>query len=670
VIEEQSMTKRQPLQTHWILFALGLSLLAAACGGGGQGELVALAAERDMSPEDAARAIKSFVPPGKLDEYFLFASGGHSGQVFVVGLPSMRLLKAIAVFTPEPWQGYGYGSDLSMNTIEGGSTGTETLKWGDTHHPALSETDGDYDGRWLYINDRANGRIAMVDLADFRTKQVLQVPNLQTSHGGVFATPDTKYVHISSMAPAPKGWNPKVGASVKVEDHLDHYGEIYRGYSTWLRIHPQTGRFVLEESFQIELPPYTQDLADAGKGPSYGWGFINSYNSEMATGGVNYGRPPLEAGASEKDFDFLHMIHWQKAEEVVAAGKAEVVNGMRVIPLETAVAEGILFLAPEPRSPHGVDVAPNGNYLTVSGKLDPHVTIYSMEKINQAIAKKDFEGTDAYGVPILRFDSVVAGQVEIGAGPLHTQYDAEGYGYTSLFLESAVAKWSLGPPYHEGDKAFKLVDKLSVHYNIGHLATAHGDTMKPHGKYLVALNKWSIDRFSNVGPLHPQNFQLVDLTGEKMNLLADSPIGVGEPHYAQIISTSVLKPLRVYDLGVDPATMTKSEYSIAGGAESRIERRPGVVEVWMSVVRSQYNPDVIPAKKGDRMIIHLTNVEQTPDATHGFAFPTKNINVSLDAGESTTVEFVVDTPGAFSFYCTEFCSALHLEMQGWVVVEG
>src|SRR5262245_23315235 len=340
----------------WTLLALALALLASAGCGGGQNELVALAAGRDMSPEDAARAIKSFVPPGKHDEYILFASGGHSGQVFAIGVPSMRLLKSIAVFTPEPWQGYGYGSDWSQGTIQNGSGGKETLKWGDTHHPALSETDGDYDGRWLYVNDRANGRIAMIDLADFRTKQILQVPNIQTSHGGVFATPDTKYVHISSMAPAPKNWNPKVGASVKVADHLDHYADIYRGYSTWLRIDPATGHFVLEESFQIELPPYTQDLADSGKGPSYGYGFINSYNSEMATGGVNFGRPPLEAGASQLDYDFLHIIDWKKAEEVVAKGSTTVSNGIRVIPLETAVAEGILYLAPEPRSPHGVDV--------------------------------------------------------------------------------------------------------------------------------------------------------------------------------------------------------------------------------------------------------------------------------------------------------------------------
>ncbi|NJR43235.1 MAG: hypothetical protein HC767_11835, partial [Akkermansiaceae bacterium] len=165
-----------------------------------------------------------------------------------------------------------------------------------------------------------------------------------------------------------------------------------------------------------------------------------------------------------------------------------------------------------PRSPHGVDVAPNGAYMTVSGKLDPHVTVYGFDKVLAAIEAEDFEGKDAYGVPILKFASVMAGQVEVGAGPLHTQYDDKGYGYTSLFLESAVAKWSLGEPYHSGDAAFKLVDKVSIHYNIGHIAAAHGDTVKPHGKWVVGMNKWAIDRFQEVGPLLPQNFQLVDIS--------------------------------------------------------------------------------------------------------------------------------------------------------------
>lgn len=671
---------------------LALAAAIGACGRRSittsQATLLELAQSRGLSPEDAARAIKTFVPPGGRDEYLLFASGGHSGQVHVIGVPSMRLLKTIAVFTPEPWQGYGYGADWSEGALAGshasgphdGANGDdrngngsgnakEPLRWGDSHHPALSETDGKYDGRWLYINDRAHGRIAMVDLADFRTKQVLQIPNIQTSHGGIFATPDTRYVHISSKVPALKGWNGGQGRPVSLDDHLNRYADIYRGYSTFVAVDPQSGRMDLARSFQIELPPYTQDLADAGKGASYGYAFINSYNAEMATGGIQQGRAPLEVGASQRDFDYLHIVNWQKAEQVVAAGKFIEVNGIRVIPLETAVAEGILYLAPEPRSPHGVDVAPKGDYITVSGKLDPHATVYGFDLIKKAIETRNFEGTDRYGIPILKFDAVVAGKVELGAGPLHTQYDNQGYAYTSLYLESAVAKWALGPPYHPAERAFKVVDKVSIHYNIGHLATAHGDTMEPQGKYLIAMNKWSVDRHTNVGPLHPQNFQLIDISGPKMELIADMPIGFGEPHYAQLVKADTIKASTVYPLGTSPASMEKSPNAIASETEARIVRRPGVVEVWMNVVRSHFTPDIVTARVGDTVIIHLTNTEQTPDATHGFAVPTKNVMVSLDPGESTTVQFVADTPGTFSFYCTEFCSALHLEMQGWLIVE-
>jgi nitrous-oxide reductase len=663
-------------------FLLGALVLTAAVAaalggcsrrgaGGGQGDLLQIAENRGLSPEDAARAIKTFVPPGGRDEYLLFASGGHSGQVHVLGVPSLRLLKTIAVFTPEPWQGYGYGADWSEEALNGGSNPNpgEDLRWGDSHHPALSETDGKYDGRWLYINDRAHGRIGMVDLSDFRAKQVLHVPNLQTSHGGIFATPDTRYVHISSKVPALKAWNASKGQRVTVDDHLNRYADIYRGYSTFVRIDQNTGRMNMKESFQIELPPYTQDLADAGKGSSYGYAFINSYNVEMATGGSAHGRPPIEVGASQLDFDFLHIINWKKAEEVVAAGKYTELNGIRVISLETAIAEGLLYLAPEPRSPHGVDVAPKGDYITVAGKLDPHATIYGFDRILEAIAAKNFEGKDRYGIPILKFDAVVAGTVDLGAGPLHTQYDHQGNAYTSLYLESAVAKWTLGEPYHPADQAFKLVDKVSIHYNIGHLATAQGDTMDPHGKYLIAMNKWSIDRHTNVGPLHPQNFQLIDISGEKMELIADMPIGFGEPHYAQLVKADIIKAHAVYEPGVSPASMQKSPNSIASEKDTRIVTRPGVVEVWMSVVRSHFTPDIIPAKVGDKVIVHLTNTEQTADATHGFAVPQRNVMVSLDPGETTTVTFVVDKPGSFSFYCTEFCSALHLEMQGWLIVE-
>jgi nitrous-oxide reductase len=608
-------------------------------------------------------ALQQFVPPGKHDEYVMIASGGHAGQVFVIGMPSMRLLKSVAVFAPEPWQGYGYGSDWSESALaDSNPEGTE-LSWGDAHHPAISETNGEYDGRYAYIQDRANGRVGFIDLRDFRTKQVIAIPNIQTSHGGMFVTPNSEYVHVSSKFPEP--W-----PSGSYAD-LSEYQEKFRGASTWLKIEPETGRLNMEESFQVELPPYTQDLADAGKNVSEGWGFIGSFNTEMATGGNSEGGESMEAGASKNNFDYLHAVNWKKAEELINAGRGEVQNGMRVLPLEVAAEEGVLYLIPEPKSPHGIDVDPSGRYLVVGGKLDPHVTIYDFEKVKQAVEASDFEGEDAFGVPILNFDSVMAGQVEVGAGPLHTQFDSKGHGYTSLFLESAVAKFTLGEDVvQDGETAFELVDKIPVHYNIGHLAITEGDTVSPDDKYLVALNKWSIDRHLTVGPLHPQNFQLIDLKGGggPMEMVADMPIGFGEPHYVQIIKADKLKALDIYPEGTDPITMERGENAIVAG-EERTERNGNVVEVWMSAQRSHFTPDIIRVREGDTVILHVTNIEQTKDATHGFAVADYNVQASLEPGEAGNFRFVADKPGVFNFYCTEFCSALHLEMAGWLLVE-
>ncbi|HEY8447742.1 MAG TPA: Sec-dependent nitrous-oxide reductase [Thermomicrobiales bacterium] len=615
-----------------------------------------IANERGLTPEDVRAALKTYVPSGRYDEYYIFASGGHSGQVLVLGVPSMRLLKVIGVFTPEPWQGHGF-SDESKRVLEGGNVNGKQITWADTHHPALSETNGEYDGQFLFITDKANARLAVIDLRDFETKQIVKNPHIISNHGGGFVTPNTEYIIDGSQYATPVGWS---------YAPLSEYKNVYRGAMTFWKFDREAGRVVPDQSFSVELPPYWQDLADSGKLVSDGWMFSNSFNTEMATGGILEGQPPVEAAASMRDMDYLTLINWRKAAEVFAAGKGEEINGMVRIPLSVAVAEGLIYQVPEPKSPHGVDVTPDGKFIVVAGKLDPHVTIYNFDKIQQAIAAGNFE-TDEFGVPILPFEACVEAQVEVGLGPLHTQFDDKGYAYTSLFLDSAIARWKIG---NEGDPgSWQLVDKIPVQYNVGHLSVAEGDTVAPKGKYLIALNKWAIDRFAPVGPLHPQNFQLIDISGDTMQLLYDGPIGLGEPHYVQVISADKVKPWVTYpEVGWDPISQAKSPHAVAPGSEG-IVRDGKKVTINMTSVRSHFTPDIIEVEQGDEIVWNITSIEMAQDATHGFALAGYNINVSIEPGEATTVSFVADTPGVYPFYCAEFCSALHLEMMGYFLVK-
>ena len=635
-------------------------------------EIQDVISERKLEPDHVYGALKTYVPGGWQDEFIMFSSGGHSGQVLVFGIPSMRLYRVIAVFTPEPWQGYGYGDVKTMKLLEKGSNGIRFLTLGDTHHPEISRTNAEFDGEWLFIGDKLNARKASISLKDFETKDIVKIPNTQTQHGGACATPNTEYVSCGSQFPAPwepgRGYKPGV---TYVQLTETNYQEYFRGTMTFLRFDRRTGKFDLANSFQIELPPYMQDLEIIGWGPSDGWAFTNSINTEMAIGGVLEGRPPLEVAASQYDFDYLHIVNWKKAEEIVRAGKAKEMNGIKVITLDTAIKEGILYFAPEPKSPHGCDISPSGRYIVIGGKLDPQVTIYDIEKIKEAIADQRFQGEDPYGVPILRFEDVKAAQIEVGLGPLHDEFDDKGHGYVSCFISNEVVKYTLGPPDYTGDKPFQVVDRIPIHYNIGHLATPESDSPSPKGKYLVALNKWSVDRFPNVGPLLPQNFQLIDISGEKMRLLYDCPIGLGEPHYAKIISIEKLKPLEVYEMGTDPETFSKHPQYVEGkvGYERKKEGDRWVTEVWMTLIRSTITPDIIRCKQGDLVRIHMTNIETTKDATHAFAVAEYNVMASIEPGETATVEFVADKPGVFAYYCVEFCSPLHLEMAGWLEVE-
>ncbi|HRE46636.1 MAG TPA: Sec-dependent nitrous-oxide reductase [Aggregatilineales bacterium] len=616
-------------------------------------------AQRGLTEADLRAAVMTYTPSGMMDEYVMFASAGQGGQMLAIGMPSMRLLRLISVFTPESWQGYGYGAGNEI--LDQGNIDGKEIRWGDTHHPALSETNGEYDGQWLFIGDKANGRVAVIDLRDFETKQIVHNPAFLNDHGGTFVTPNTEYIVEGGQYGLPLG-----GTYAPIENYKD----AYSGMITFWKFDRETGRIDMSKSFAMELPPYWQDLCDSGKSVSEGWVFCNSFNAEMATGGIEKGNPPFEAGVSRGAVDYLHMINLKAAEAVFQAGGVVDVKGFKVIPLEKSIEAGLLYLAPEPRSPHGADVTPKGDFIVVGGKLDPHVTVYSFAKMMAAIAAGPTE-KDAFGVPVLSLESVMEVQVELGLGPLHTVYDDQGYAYTSLFLDSAVARWSIGAEGYRPQDGWKLINKTPVQYNVGHLAAAEGDTATPDGRFLVALNKWSVDRFLSTGPLLPQNLQLIDISqpGDKTQILFDMPITGAEPHYAQIIKADKLNAWEVYpEVGWNPATQTVDPRAVTQGTEG-ITRDGKNVTVRMTAVRSHMTPEHVEIQVGDHVTWTITNVERARDATHGFAIPFYNINLSIEPGESITFEFEATHAGVFSFYCTEFCSALHLEMMGYMMVK-
>ncbi len=632
-------------------------------GGGAVGDVAAkVAGERNLTPDDVRAALKTYMPSGRHDDYVMFASGGHSGQIFAIGVPSMRLLRSIAVFTPDPWQGYGFGVGNDI-LAKGSPHPDEPITHGDTHHPALSQTNGDYDGEFLFINDKANARIGVIDLRDWETKQIIKNPLLHDDHGSTMVTPNTEYIVEGSQYATPWGEN---------YAPIEQYKEKFRGLVTAWKFDRKAGRIDASQSFSIELPPYWQDLFSSGKGVSDGWIFGNSFNVEQATGGIEEGKPPFEAGVSQRDTDYMHVVNLKKAEAVFKAGKFEKVQGMPVISMKTAIEEGLLYFIPENKSPHGCDVAPGGEYVIVSGKLDPHVTVYSFEKIQQAIAAKNYK-PDEYGVPVLDMDACTEARVEVGLGPLHCQFDPKGYVYTSLFLDSAVARWTLGGNYAKlhPEQPWTVVAKTTVQYNVGHICAAGGDTAHPDGKYLVSLNKWSVDRYVTTGPLLPQNLQLLDIGqgGDKMPVIADLPLGVGEPHYAEMIAATKLKPWTVYpEVGWDAEKQAVDANAPQAGKE-RVVRNGNKVEIFMTAVRSHLNPEHIKLKVGDKVTWHITSTERAQDAVHGFTISSSNISLSIEPGKTVTFEFEPKHPGVFPYYCTEFCSALHLEMMGYMFVE-
>jgi nitrous-oxide reductase len=610
----------------WKRWAVPAAALAVAIAAFGQGCGTTGGTPGGKMAKNAAERV--YVAPGEHDKYYAFLSGGHSGQVFVYGLPSCRYLKTIPVFAPEPAFGWGY--DEHSKQI------MKNITWGDAHHPSLSETNGDYDGRWLFINDMPNARIARINLTTFMTDEIFgPIPNVSAAHACPFVTENTEYCFAASRFSAPLP--PTRDAAIS------DYAKEFSGVIAGIKIDPKSGHMSL--GFEILMPPFDYDLADAGKGPSHDWAFFTCYNSEEAY-------DSLEVKASQNDMDFVAAVNWTLADQAVKDGKGRKIGDADCV-LDPREIPGLVYFIPTPKSPHGVDVDPSGQYIIAAGKLASVVTVTDFGKLQAAIAAKAFD-REIQGIPVIKTDQVRVAEVPVGLGPLHTQFDGTGNAYTSLFLDSQVAKWSL--------KTWKVIDKIDVYYSIGHLAASEGDTRHPTGEYLLALDKLSKDRYLPMGPSHPEAAQLIDIGTPEMQLLYDFPT-YPEPHYGQIIRADKIKTIPIFPLADnhDPGAIKSQE-------EARVERHGRRVDAYLSVIRSHFTPDHVEVDQGDTVYFHVTNLEQDEDITHGFGILWSSLDMQIEPGETKTIRYVANRPGIVPFYCSNFCSALHQEMQAYMRV--
>ncbi len=628
------------------------------------GAAIAMAFAYGCKPKGAQSTIsgdaasKVYVPPGQYDEFYNIVSGGFNGQMSVVGLPSGRVFKILPVFSVHPENGYGFSEETKpmLNTSNG------FVPWDDLHHISISTTNAEHDARWAFGNANNTPRIARVDLTTFKTVEIIEIPNSAGNHSSPYITENTEYVVAGTRFSVP------TGSDENRDVPISTYKENFKGHISFISVDPESGQMDL--SFQIEAPPFNFDLARAGKKKSHGWFFFSTYNTEMA-------HTLLEVNASQKDKDYIMAVNWKKAEEYIKQGKGKKQSvkyahnvwdehthtGVSTIKNEVLVLDptelkDMVYFIPCPKSPHGTDTDPTGEYIIGSGKLAAIIPVFSFTKMLKAIENEDFEGS-LQGMPVLNYESVLHGEVQKpGLGPLHTEFDGKGFAYTSMFVSSEIVKWNI--------ETLEVVDRVPTYYSVGHLMIPGGPTGKPHGKYMVAYNKITKDRYLPTGPELAHSAQLYDISGDKMQLLLDFPT-IGEPHYAEAFPASLIMDKQVKFYKMEDNNHPRA---LKGINDARVERDGNKIHIYLTSIRSNFRPDNIEGVRvGDEVYFHMTNLEQDWDVPHGLAVKGANTaELLVMPGETATLKWVPDRVGIFPFYCTDFCSALHQEMQGYIRV--